>query len=93
MGLPDGFGEVLGEVADGLVGVLGDDALQVELRPEPHHVRRLRVRVGVQGVEGLLPGGEQFAGVGVGVAVRRVRSTRAAGRIVDGLVEGGHHRA
>ena len=71
VGFADGFGEVLGEVADGLVGVLGDDALQVELRAEPHHVRRLRVRVGVEPVERFGPGRQHLAGVGVGVAVLR----------------------
>lgn len=42
VGLADCFGEVLGELADGLVGVLGDDALEVQLSLEPHDVRRRR---------------------------------------------------
>jgi hypothetical protein len=65
VGFADGFGEVLGEVANGLVGVLGDDALQVELLAEPHHVRRPGVRVGVEPVERLPPGGQQLTGVRV----------------------------
>ena len=88
VGFADGFGEVLGEVADGLVGVLGDDALQVELRAEPHHMRRLGVRVGVEPVERLGPGRQDLAGVGVGVAVL---GPGPLGQPVDvdGLVEGG----
>ena len=38
-------------------------------RAEPHHVRRLGVRVGVELVERLVPGGQHLAGVGVAVAV------------------------
>ena len=60
MGIGDGFGQVLPEVADGPVGVLGrgDDAGHVDLAAEPHHVRRLRTRVGGELVEGFLPGGQ-----------------------------------
>ena len=53
VGFPDGFGEVLGEVADRLVGVVGDDALQIKLRAEPHQMRRPGIRVSVDPVERL----------------------------------------
>ena len=48
VGFPDGLGEVLGEVADGLVGVLGDDALEVKAPRERGAAgRRVLLRAGL----------------------------------------------
>ena len=63
----DVFGEVLGQVADAAGRVLrpAQDALGVEPVPEPGHVQRLILVA--DGVEGLVPGGQDFAGGGVEV--------------------------
>jgi hypothetical protein len=57
VGLGDRLGEVLGQVPDRPVRILarGDDALDVDLAAEPHHHPRLRLGVGVELVERLLP--------------------------------------
>ena len=94
VGFPDGFGEVLGEVADGLVGVLGDDALQVELRAEPHHMCRPGVWVGVERVERLLPRWAAPRRCRGRRSRARDRSTREAGRCRRATwSKGGHHSA
>ncbi len=79
VGVADGFGQVLGQVADGpvRVGGGGDDAAHVGLGAEPHHVRRLRVRVGGQLVDDFVPGRQHHAGVRVDVVL--CRPTPAAG--------------
>ena len=58
----DLLGEVLGQVPDAPLGVLGpgQDPVGVELGPEPGHVPRIIVRA--DGVEGLVPGGQDFPG-------------------------------
>ena len=63
----DVLGQVLGEVADASAGILrpGEHALGVEPVAEPGHVQRL-VPV-ADGVEGLVPRWEHFAGVRVEV--------------------------
>ena len=65
----DGFGEVLGQVADGPVRVLGggDDAGGVLLGAEPQHMHRPGVGVVGDLVERFGPGGQHLPGVGVAV--------------------------
>ena len=67
-GATDGLVDVLAQVADGPLspGCPGGQALDVVLFTEASHVRRSGL--GVHGVEGLVPGGEQLAGGRVGVA-------------------------
>ena len=67
--LVDGLGQVLREIPDPPVGITaaGEHALDVQLRPEPDHVRGLGLRVGVQRVERLVPGRQRRAGARVGV--------------------------
>jgi hypothetical protein len=62
------LGQVLGQVADAPGGVFGpgEHALGVELGPEAGHMQGL-VIIG-DGVQGLIPGGQQLAGGGVEVA-------------------------
>jgi hypothetical protein len=91
------LGQVLGEVADALAGVAGsgEDALGVEPGPEPGHVLRL-VTV-AYGVEGLVPGREDFTGVrvevGAGVVVPDRQVPAVVGDVCDGppdlVVRGG----
>jgi hypothetical protein len=63
----DVLGQVLGQVADAPAGVpgSGEYALGVEPGAEPGHV--LRLVVVADGVEGLVPGGQDLAGVRVEV--------------------------
>ncbi len=62
MAVADVLGQVLGEVADAPGGVArsGEDALGVEPGAEPGDVQRLVVRA--DGVEGVVPGGQELAG-------------------------------
>ena len=62
---------VLRQIADGPVGLFGGgDAGQVDLGAEAEHMRRLRLGVAVQLVEGFIPGVQGGTGVGIGVANR-----------------------
>ena len=67
----DLLGQVFGEVADAPAGVFGpgQDALGVELGPEPGDVQRFIVRA--DGVEGLVPGRQDLPGRGVEVVAGR----------------------
>jgi hypothetical protein len=67
-GLPDGLGQVLGQIPDALVGVRGsgEDTLHVHLFTEAQHVEGFGVLI--QGVEGFVPGGQDLARAGVEVA-------------------------
>jgi hypothetical protein len=67
----DVLGEVFGQVADAPARVLrpGEHALGVELGPEPGHMQRVIVRA--DRVEGLVPGGQDFARGGVKAAPLR----------------------
>jgi hypothetical protein len=71
VGLSHGLGQVLGQVAHGAVsiGAAAVDALDVELGPEPHHMHRPGVLIGVQGVESFTPRRQWQAGVRVAVAL------------------------
>jgi hypothetical protein len=86
VGFPDGFGEVFGQIPDGPVCVFGDDTLQIQLRAEPQHMRRLSIRVRVESVEGLLPGREHLTGIGVDVVGPGPHRYPLH---IDGLIEGG----
>jgi hypothetical protein len=68
MAVGDLLGQVLGQVADALLGVLGpgQHALGVELRAEPSHMPGLIVRA--DRIQRVLPGLEDFAGGRVEVA-------------------------
>ena len=74
------LGEVFGEVADAPGRVLGsgEDALGVELGPEPGDVQRLVARA--DGVQGLVEGGQELPGGRVEVAARWARARPAARR-------------
>jgi hypothetical protein len=98
----DVLGQVLGEVADapGRVAASGEHALGVELRAEPGDVQRLVVVA--DGVECLVPGGQELTGRRVEVAagclvpdwqVRVVVLHLARGRPPDLVVGGGEHLA
>jgi hypothetical protein len=82
------LGQVLGQVGDRPVGVLGagQDPLDVHLRPQAHHMRRARVRVLVEVCQGALPRLQLL--VGVRVAVGAVDEHRGPAHI-QGYVEGG----
>ena len=60
------LGQVLSQIADAPGGVLrsGKHALGVELGPGPDHMPRFIIRA--DSVKGLVPGGQQLAGGGVG---------------------------
>jgi hypothetical protein len=70
------LGQVLGEVADAPGGVLapGQDALGVELRPEPRDVQRLVLWA--DGIQGLIPRRQELAGHRVEVAAGRLMPDR-----------------
>ena len=69
------LGQVLGQISDAPSGVFGpgEHTLGVELSAEPDHMQRLIIWA--NGVQGLVPGGQQLASGGVEVA--------AAGLIPD----------
>ena len=82
----DVLGQVLGEVADAPAGVLrsGEHALGVEPRAEPGYVQRLVLVA--DGVEGLVPGRQDLAGVGVEVGAGVLVPDRQVAAVVcDGL--------
>lgn len=66
----DRLGQVLRQVADRPVGFLrwGDDAANIGLGSEPHHMRRHGVAILGKGVDRFLPGRQRLTSVGVDVA-------------------------
>lgn len=79
------LGEVFGQVADASFGVAGssEHTLGVELRAEPGNMQRLILRA--DGVERLIPSGEQLAGLGVEVpAGGFVPGRKAVAVVFDG---------
>jgi hypothetical protein len=83
------LGEVLGQIADAAGGALGpgEHALGVELGPEPGHMQRLILRT--NGVQGVIPGGQQLAGGGVEVAAAGVIPHRQVVTLEPDLTGGG----
>ena len=74
--LGDGLGQVLGEVADAAIRVFGsgEDALGVEAVAEPGDVQRLILVA--DGVECLVPGGQDLACIGIKATALRAAATR-----------------
>src|SRR5690606_28136235 len=86
----DVLGQVLGQVAHAPVGVgrARHDPLGVDLASEAHHVEGFRSRVGVQGVQRLVPGGQHFTGGRVEVVTGRLVEGGQVRPVVDDLVGG-----
>ena len=83
------LGQVFGQIADAPAGVLrsGEHALGVELGPEPGHMRRVVVRA--DGVQGVVPVGQQLPRVGVEVAAGGLVPYRQVVALEKDLAGGG----